>query len=58
MKLPKYNLDYNTRDLMNTLAKSASDRKCKILSFSLIGYKGLLLSVFLGKLFGEDRSNC
>ena len=31
MKLPKYNLDYNTRDLMNTLAKIASDRKCDIL---------------------------
>ena len=30
----------------------------QILSFSLIGDKGLLLSVFLGKLFGEDRSNC
>ena len=30
MKLPKYNLDYNTRDLMNTLAKIASDRKHNI----------------------------
>ena len=28
MKLKKYNLSYNTRDLVNTLVRSASDRKC------------------------------
>jgi len=26
MKLPKYNLRYNARDLVNTLARSESDR--------------------------------
>ena len=27
MKLPKYNLAYNTRDLINSLAKKTSDQK-------------------------------
>ena len=29
MKLPKCNLNHNTRDLIHSLAKSTCERKCK-----------------------------
>ena len=33
MKLPKYNLSYNTRDLIHSLAKSTCERKDEISIF-------------------------
>ena len=38
MKLPKYNLKYNTRDLMNSLAKKTNDQKQKIKCKCVIKY--------------------
>ena len=55
MKLPKYNLSYNTRDLIHSLAKSICERKdykfvCSfsvyccltnlVVSFACVGYGG------------------
>ena len=44
MKLLKYNLSYNTRDLIHSLAKSTCEKK----------YKGILLMCF----FFKKESKC
>ena len=45
MRLPKYNLTYNTRDLIKSLAQNTSDRKYKLKT--ILHYNGLVVPLYL-----------
>ena len=55
MKLPKYNLEYNTRDLVKSLATIAAERnrvaKVRFLPLSNIQFYVYLLYLLKGSLF-------
>ena len=55
MKQSKYNLSYNTRDLVNTLARSASDRKCNIVFFLRFHFLNNHPSLYLGSVVGSKH---